>query len=373
MPPASPTPEYTKAVVSREAVCRERKGCTLTKLTPAGKSGAQKTLYVAEVHFDLENRIEIAREAGCRIGGKKVDGGVEYWTIEQDQSPRLLARMCNDGYGKAGAGADELTVGNNLVIHKRTGGSSAKWEMERTVQLSPPRAIAFRKAASVDGAAQGQVADSDVATLTTKVNWCNDATIPAFAVPISRLAAEPGNESLGDCAMRFGAKEQTGADARRYPEMRLLALNQSRVLVQVYDPVAPRAANSVRSSYVDVWTGTPHATDGSGRAASIGMDGVVYSVSGGALPPAVRTAEVQDERGHKAILFDVQYSDPREFDRGLAVVYVRAAGPRRVPMLSTAPMGKNTPVYLPVPVSFPVNCAPRNGFWTVVSSDGTLD
>ena len=83
---------------------------SLRPLHDAG-SAASGNLGVAELHFGLADKPDDAPDEGCIAGDYETrDGGVEYWLLEGDAAPRLILQLCNDGYGAAGVGEDEVTV-----------------------------------------------------------------------------------------------------------------------------------------------------------------------------------------------------------------------------------------------------------------------
>ena len=65
------------------------------------------------------------------------DGGQEYWLVEGASAPHLLLKLCNDGYGAAGVGVDEITIGDNRFTHFQAGGSNDRWETTDTIRLAP--------------------------------------------------------------------------------------------------------------------------------------------------------------------------------------------------------------------------------------------
>ncbi|HEX4572211.1 MAG TPA: hypothetical protein VH184_17390, partial [Dongiaceae bacterium] len=84
----------------KPAICGSRATCTIAKLTPAGKSESGTELSVAEVHLGVADRAQ--PDDACHDNDGNEDGGQEYWLIEGNAAPRMLLKLCNDGYGAAG-------------------------------------------------------------------------------------------------------------------------------------------------------------------------------------------------------------------------------------------------------------------------------
>ena len=126
----------------KPAICGTRSTCTVAKVTPAGMSAAGAALAVAEIHLGLADAPD--PQNGCHTGGDADDGGQEYGLTEGRAAPRLLLKLCNDGYGAAGVGEDEVTIDDNRLSHFQAGGSNDRWEVTDTVRLSPPGVAADR-------------------------------------------------------------------------------------------------------------------------------------------------------------------------------------------------------------------------------------
>ena len=121
-------------------ICGDRATCRMTKLQSAGKSDAGVPLFVAELRFGLADKPKDGPEEGCNTENGDKDGGVEYWVIEGEKPRRLLA-LCNDGYGAAGVGYDEVHIGPNRFTHLQDGGSNDRWENIDTISLSPQHTL----------------------------------------------------------------------------------------------------------------------------------------------------------------------------------------------------------------------------------------
>jgi hypothetical protein len=384
----------------KRQVCGGRRTCRIVKLTPAGRSPAGAALKVAEVRFGLADKLEDAPEDGCKIEGGENDGGVEYWLIEGDKQRRLLS-LCNEGYGGGGGGEDEIEISNNRFTHNQNGGSTDAWVESETIQLSPQRIISFSSSALRKSDPDLNVFESqtDVATMITRVTF---GDLHAFALPTPGLGITEGiplGAPLGSCAMRMGPENLADfltfgkLDPQRKPEVRLLALSQSELLIQIYDPKpAARGASWVKSDHIEIWT-SKYDEKYSGLTGEyveryhrlgpdpnkvmqvgITLDGSVYPGIGQPVLPKVAVATVKDESGRKATLLDVQWPAEAKdaFENGVAVVYSQADNDRQLRLFSTTPIERNRPTYLPGIIEMPVGCGVRNGRRNVNSYSSDL-
>lgn len=125
--------------VQTAAICGTRTTCKVEKTRDAGKSPAGASLTVVELRLGLADKPK-DQDEGC-IDGNARDGGVEYWLLDGTAPPRQVLQLCNDGYGMAGVGEDEVEVGPNRLVHRQSGGSSWRWSMDVTYSLIPFRAV----------------------------------------------------------------------------------------------------------------------------------------------------------------------------------------------------------------------------------------
>lgn len=118
-------------------VCHDRKPCEIIKKQDAGVDALGNTLKVITVSLRPKDLRE--EQADC-LGELEP---LEYWLMvnrgSQIASSQLLLIVCNDGYGAAGVGEDEITIDNNRFEHNQSGGSSWRWSTKTRLQLSPLR------------------------------------------------------------------------------------------------------------------------------------------------------------------------------------------------------------------------------------------
>lgn len=94
----------------------------------SGESPAGKALAVVEVAW--HERGEAGRTPSPECAPFS-------WFLLEEGRAREILRSCNDGYGAAGLGEDEIRVQPNRFIHQRSGGSAWRWSSTRTFSLSP--------------------------------------------------------------------------------------------------------------------------------------------------------------------------------------------------------------------------------------------
>jgi hypothetical protein len=371
---------------SRNEMCGTRSTCTIANVTPAGRSPTGTSLSVVEIRFGVGDAPGDSPPDGCKTENGERDGGVEYWLIEGEKPPRQLLRLCNDGYGAAEIGEDRIEIFNNLFVHTQSGGSSDRWEQSTRIQLSPPRPI-YVSSSSQNSNTPDRYRESraDIATMTTRIAARNaDEEVGGFALPKPHMEMDiPPGTSIGDCAMRIGPEELGDFltfgkhDARRKPELRLLALSSFELLIQIYDPKPAQPGRSwVASDHIEIWT-TRHTRDENTllhplpenvSQIGIGWDGSVYPGFGQPVMPEVAAAAVTDEAGRKVMLLDVRWPTAKTIlDAGIVVGYSQADNGRQVRVFATASVQRNRPTSLPAIVAMPVRCGVRDGRLKVIS------
>ena len=376
----------------KQQICGDRHTCKVAKVTPAGRSAAGGTLTVVEVRLGLADKPKDGPDDGCKSENGKNDGGDEYWLVEGGKAQQLL-KLCNDGYGASGIGEDEIQISNNRFTHTQSGGSNDRWSNSRTIQLSPPRTINFSSSGyqSTDPVSHNE-SHTDVATMTTRATASDkNGDVRGFGLPVAGMEKDVAfGIPLGDCAVQVGPGNLDEfltfgkLDLQRKPELRLLSLSRSELLIQVYDPKpAPRASSWVASDHIEIWT-TRYSQDSDLNArpnpekvmqVGITLDGQVYPGFGQPAMPQVASAAVADEAGRKATLLYVHWLAEAAKDilgLGVVVVYSQADDGRQARLFATAPIQRNRPTYLPNIVEMPVACGVRNGRREVISQSADL-
>ncbi|MBL8911911.1 MAG: hypothetical protein JNM17_14555 [Archangium sp.] len=106
--------------------------CSITGDTKAGTDANGQPLRV--IHL---SKGPVESESGAECERE------EYWLAVGTKKRQLkqLLSLCNDGYGSAGVGEDEVKVKPNRVIHDQFGGTDSRLSVTREFQLEPPTLV----------------------------------------------------------------------------------------------------------------------------------------------------------------------------------------------------------------------------------------
>jgi len=390
------------SAAQKSVICGARTTCAIGKSYDAGKSPGGDALTVVEVRLGLKDKPEDAPDSGCQ-NGDKYDGGVEYWLVAGDAAPKQILKLCNDGYGAAGVGEDDITVGSNQFVHRQMGGSSDRWDSTVTFSLVPFRALTERDCNYSNlSPNNGVLTDIDYRTLTvrsiakdTSAKW-DDVGCPTWPPDASEhFAPQPAPNLLGaynlvtpilgtdvppakiptgtvidDCVPAMTTAGANGfivfgaaAPADQAAEIRVVAESMSSLTIQVYDPAAAgqtSAASWVNLPHIEIWTGL--GTEGNrtrlqfNQLAQIAVDlsGKVYpGVGKKEAAPTVERWKGRDAAGHPVTVIRLTWAKDMEFLYGGAVVYSQAVAGKQTRLVATTGIVKNHPLYVPDITSLP--------------------
>jgi len=108
--------------------CRDRKPCSIAEAKPAGKDAEGRALTVVELNLGEDNDGAFKCKPFRR----------EFWVrTEGVAEPKRIMELCNDGYGAAQMGEDEVAIKENRLEHAQNGGSAWRWDVTRNLRLSP--------------------------------------------------------------------------------------------------------------------------------------------------------------------------------------------------------------------------------------------
>ena len=391
------------SAAQKSAICGSRTTCAVAKTFDAGKSPAGDVLAVVEVHLGLKDKPDDAPDSGCQ-NGDKYDGGVEYWLLDGSAPPKRILKLCNDGYGAAGVGEDDVTVGANQFVHRQMGGSSDRWDSTVTFSLSPFRALSERDCSYSNlSPNNGALTDIDYLTMSVRsiakdsaAKWGDDVGCPTWPPGASEhFTPEPGPNLLGaydlvvpivgtevpapkipsgtvigNCVPAMTTAGANGfivfgeaAAADQAAEIRVVAESLSSLTIQVYDPAAAgqtSASSWVNLPHVEIWTGL--GTEGNrtrlqfNQLAQIAIDlnGKVYpGVGKKEAPPTVERWQGRDSAGHPVTVLRLTWAKGMEFLYGGAVVYSQAVAGKQARLVATTGIVKNHPLYVPDIISLP--------------------
>jgi hypothetical protein len=394
----------------RAAICGSRSSCKLIA-TDAGQGAQHEALTVVEAKFALADKPQDAPEEGCiddsaDADATQYDGGHEYWLIAGDAAPKRLLALCNDGYGSASVGTDDIKIGPNQITHDESGGSAWRWDFTKTIQLSPLRVLRELDCSFNDvGPGTAQVTEVDRLHLHARSvgyvagqkfsdddgvgcpDWPTgpDSTLPtgptlagAYAVPMPNAgaggddpgAAYPQGTALGDCALQLSSDGLHGflvfgnpAPATDAATIRVIQENDTALLIQVYDPTAAaelksgKAKSWIGQPHLEVWTSemaNPEDNDGPNgqlyafHQFAIGLDDKTYPGAKAFTPlPKVTHWAAKDEAGRAVTVYRVVFDEEHMPAYGLGVVYSQATNGKQVRLVSNAQIAKNKPLYLP--------------------------
>ena len=396
----------------KSAICGSRASCKVT-LSDAGQGKQQEALTVVEARFALTDKSKDAPDEGCvndsgDADAPDHDGGHEFWLIAGSAAPKLLLALCNDGYGAAGMGEDDIKVTPNMITWEQAGGSNWRWDVTKEIRLSP-LAVVHEMSCTYNtlGPETAQIMEINNREMWARSvgyvagwhpknddetgdcpDWPNgpDATLPtgpdlaggtAIPEPNAGQGSDgqgvplPEGTALGDCALPLTTDGLHGflvfgkaADAASSATIRAAKDTERSLLVQVYDPTAAaelssgKAKNWIGQPHIEIWTdepgdnGDPDAKPFMAyRQFAVGLDDKTYpGVGYGAKDtlPAVTHWAAKDEQGRDVTLYRIVWSedtDPPAF--GLGVVYSQAQGGKQARLVSNAQIKKNKPLYLP--------------------------
>jgi hypothetical protein len=369
------------------AICAARSGCELGESHAAGGGQSGEPLTIVEANLGIEQKPEYAPADGCRKSPSP--GGTEYWLLEGALSPRLVLKLCNEGYGSSGVGNDEVTIEANRLIHGQFGGSAWRSETSETFSLSPLRLISsfscgynflipktmgmFRVdymamlSRSIDDdpdyekeAQAGCPAwPSDdnfrprpaVGLLATYSIFRNERRLAVDAPPLpSRITLDgclPAMTTAGANGFLINGNAAPSAEAA---EVRMLAETSGSLLVQIFDPLAIRSSGADRP-HVEVWTGRQEPTSTTPLVdrfsqTIVELDGAVHAGAGKPIPvPPVERWEARDASGRPVVVLRISWPTYTFLD-GVAVAYAQAKNGRHVRTVATTGVEKDRPLIL---------------------------
>lgn len=387
----------------KAAICGSRASCKIARTTDAGKDDEGKALALVELHLALADRPAEAPEEGCYSDpdSETKDGGIEYWLLRAGGAPLRLMSLCNDGYGAAGVGEDEVTIRDNRLIHDQSGGSAWRWESIVTYSLSPFRELRERSCSfNTMMPNSGTVLDLDMRSLQARsLGWQESADAPsdedgemgcpdwpdsldrkfvaqpaadsvaAYVVPAPLgSAADPvaAGTVLGNCSLALSTDGKSGflvfgkpADSDISADIRVIAQGYNELLLQLHDPTAAKEIEAaqgkswVQAPHFEIWTAVEaqSADEPAGvdyYQLGVGLDGKLYPGAGKPADlPAVERWSGTDEQGRAVQLIRLHWEDQWAFLAGVGVVYSQSLNGKQTRLISTAGIVKNHPLFLP--------------------------
>jgi hypothetical protein len=376
------------------AICGQRTTCRIEKTDDAGKSPAGTPLAVVEVRLGLADKPK-DQDEGC-INGNARDGGVEYWLLDGTAPPRRVLQLCNDGYGIAGVGEDEVEVGPARLVHRQYGGSAWRWYMNVTYSLVPFRAMSeedcsYHNVSEQSGtltaidyrtrlvrtlAKDSTQRDLGIGcpiwpkapqTFEARVDAETVGAYPVVAPGLPGKAAIPAGTALGNCVPAMTTAGDTGfvvwgkpAPADRAAEIRTIGVGNNTLIVQVFDPLlsvppsaSPSGGSWIHLPHLEIWVGQNGENIrtmlplGQMSQTGVTLDGTVHPGVGKAgPPPKVERWTARDERGRPVVVLRLVWPDEFALLNGVTLVYSQAEAGRQTRLVATAGFADNLPIYV---------------------------
>ena len=345
------------------ALCGSRPDCRVVARSDAGRDAAGRALTVVEIGWPDTN----GNNRDCSPLRRQV------WLLAGSEAPRRLLDLCNDGYGAAGIGEDELTVGPNTLSHARSGGSAWRWSTVNTIQLSPVAVLRTDGDGSWTVGPNREERSWDWRRLAGHARWWSPPCPPAgrqqsdeeieapeplpfeYApipfVQTQSLPADALRAELGSCAFQIDAGAQQGfllrgaadpgAAGREY--LRILAVSERDLLITVgAGPWQTGAANWIHDDHIELWVGglvgyATHCLGPDERPSQWGIrigDGRIFQGAGrGTKRPEIVARRERRDGAARIVTFHLRLA-PETYS--YTAVLARGDGRRQGRMIATA-------------------------------------
>lgn len=273
--------------------CAGRAPCQVVETLEGGLDSRGQPLRV--VHLDLGwfAYDDAPEDLGQKLGpqrraeGTRADGdcsAAEWWLMRPEPPHQLLLAVCNDGYGKAGAGEDRVSVKNGLLTHMRTGGAGQRWRHTRVLRLSTLERVSEAHENFFVGAPDKE--DSRTWDFTTLQgerylgpNVCRDGpssplkrTLPYL--PLVQMDAAYVSEGwkqvgLGACALEARNLVLGKLKDPKDASLKAVLVAPDTLMLEVRDDVwlKPGGASWLADDHVELWLGrkSPEELTGCGK------------------------------------------------------------------------------------------------------------
>lgn len=358
------------------ALCGARKPCEIVVTKAAGKDAQGRALTVFEL--DLGEKSAEEPDQKCRPYRR------EFWLrIEGVAEAKRVLDLCNDGYGAAGIGEDEVTVAPNRIEHAQNGGSAWRWDVTRTIQLSPLRVLNEAHCSYHNVAPGFTTMRWDWQRFSGEARWTpkscrpprdrkeedeaemgcapEKATRRYLPIPLLEGALDASGGKLvhlGTCAAAIddgGGRGDVifGKPGAGTASLRALMVSPRDLVVTVTDDAfATGAASWINDDHIELWLGHGRAgLDCEGdrpanlRQWGIGLDGKVHPGHGNAKNgPRLLARLKRTHRGKKQVTLHLRLPD--ETVDGVTLVYSKSVGGRQARLVATSPFKRSDPTTL---------------------------
>ncbi len=343
-------------------LCAGQDPCRVAQRADAGRAPDGRALSIVELTLAERN----AEGRLCH------DSRRQFWLLAEGTEPRLLLDLCNDGYGAAGVGEDEITIGPNRLVYTQSGGSNWRWTVARTVRLAPLAVVSESSDGSWTVGPNRLQQEWDWTRLTGRGRWWSPPCAPSGErlsdeqidapeplpyenTPIPRVdaASVPGalGAELGSCALQIDAGGAAGfiiggtADAAAASRewLRVLHVGDRDVVITVgAGPWRSGAASWRHDDNVELWLSSgfgyaTHCLGGEDRPSQWGIRIADGRIARGGGPDAHRPRVVaRRERRDGAARIVTFHIRLAERTHTFTAVLARGDGRRQGRMIATA-------------------------------------
>ena len=407
----APAPAANITASQLAAICGQRARCDLAGTHDAGKAADGEPRLVVELRLSLADKPDDAPDDGCRNDSDR-DGGTEYWVFNGKHPPVRLLDLCNDGYGAAGVGEDEVEIEDNRLTHTQHGGSAWRWYSSTAYRLEPLTRLETTDCSFHTGSpGSGTLTYADLWNLRLRSFGFDSGdpagadeigcpeevpltlsprpaagVLSAFALPAfgpgddtRQMRKIPTGAALLDCALSISTDAANGFLVYGQPaktdaaEMKVAVDSPSSLVVQIFDPLAKAsqyAASWVHQPHVELWRAPSSADTLAGYAHPKTVEQIGIDLSGKPWPglnagklPQIERWVAKDERGRDVVVMRVTWAEDSALSWGIAAVYSQAEQGRQSRLISTTGIERNRPLFLPPARRFDRDCSLQSGFW----------
>jgi hypothetical protein len=388
-----------------DPLCAQREPCRVLQTLEAGQDTSGQSLRVKHLSLGWWNAEVASNASNRKFGpGRKAEGSrdnseceaQEWWLLHPNQPAQLLLTVCNDGYGAAGIGKDEVRVGENLFSHERSGGSNERWSFAHTLRLSPLTLVHSSLRSFHAGTPENERGNWwDVTRLrgetTIPAPSCAQGEpspgkrtlpyLPRIQVEKSYLQGGWKQAGLGTCALEAAHLVHGTQEDPKDAALKAVLVEPQILLIEVRDDrwTGPNGTKWLTDDHVELWLGQqpPQEMTGCGkprpeeRAVQWGIriaDGQVFPAHGS--PKQKLTVEKVEIRESEALVgYRLKVTLPKGF-RGVSVLYSDSdEGQKQERVLATSPLKFARPetlnaIRLVTPEE--ATCVVRGGELTVV-------
>ena len=288
---ADPSDKITAKPTQNDAlmakVCRGRTPCFIAKRTASTDNNDPIKREIVYAVLDKKGAAWGQTPRWTSDGKSQECVPYEVWLVEGNehatQQHRLLAELCNDGYGARGLGEDVFTLTDGRVTYAQSGGSNWGWSNGATFDLNTLQFTQSESSGWFSGGRQQDRTRWDWSTLRGVTRWYVDQcewyrsgkgegkavpeagfyryrNIPQPALPEQYAQQTWRSGSLSGCALNVDSAGANGYVVTGKPgsptdaAFDVLAVDERTVVVDVRDDAFVTSEKSwVYGDHLEVW------------------------------------------------------------------------------------------------------------------------